>query len=482
MSDVFGNVEAQNDIHDIIYNPSPTIKRFMLSSARDRGILGPIGSGKSVGCLIELARQAKLQEPSYDGIRHTKYAIIRNTKQQLRDTTLQTFYEWFPNGIAGVWKEYSMTFFMRYDDVECQFLFRSLDKLEDVNQVLSLELSGVYLNEAREIKHEQLIFDIRGRIDRYPSRKAGGPGTTRPLFIFDTNGPDEDHWIHQWHKVRPPKKFEMFVQPSARSPYAENLANLSPTYYEDKMDGATKEWIRIYIDGEYGPSKIGKPVFANFRKDMHVRPMNLEPNPLKMVIIGMDFGLNPAAVIKQADDWGHVNTLDECFAFDMGLKRFMTLHLEPLLRERYVGYQVAIIGDPSGKVRNEVTEISCFKYLRNRGYVVKPAPSNLLAPRFQAVDDTLTVMANDMRPRCQINPRCTHLIAGHGGTYHYELSRKGVAALEPKKNDVSHIEDANQYADMFYIYGMTIDPTEFGVPDRNDPFVEVVAGDVEAGY
>ena len=48
------------------YASVPTIKRFSDSRSFIRGLMGPFGSGKSSGCVIELVKWAKRQ-PLIDG-------------------------------------------------------------------------------------------------------------------------------------------------------------------------------------------------------------------------------------------------------------------------------------------------------------------------------------------------------------------------------------------------------------------------------
>jgi hypothetical protein len=68
------------------YESVPTIKRFALSDKRIRGLMGPFGSGKSSGCLWEIIWRAHKQAPGRDGIRRTRWAVIRNTYPQLKDS------------------------------------------------------------------------------------------------------------------------------------------------------------------------------------------------------------------------------------------------------------------------------------------------------------------------------------------------------------------------------------------------------------
>ena len=74
------------------YEPSgQTIKRFFKSDAFVRGVMGPLGSGKSTACVLEILRRAKMQVPGPDGIRRSRWAIIRNSYPELKSTTLKTW-------------------------------------------------------------------------------------------------------------------------------------------------------------------------------------------------------------------------------------------------------------------------------------------------------------------------------------------------------------------------------------------------------
>ena len=73
------------------FSRSPVVADFMQSKGFVRGIMGPVGSGKSYACCAELWRRAIQQKPSpRDGIKHSRFAIVRNTHPMLRTTTLKT--------------------------------------------------------------------------------------------------------------------------------------------------------------------------------------------------------------------------------------------------------------------------------------------------------------------------------------------------------------------------------------------------------
>jgi PBSX family phage terminase large subunit len=160
-----------------------------------KGIMGPIGSGKSVCCCWNLFNWAMTQHPNHNKIRRSRWAIIRNTYRELEDTTLQTWFDWFPRDL-GVFREAKMTHVMSIDQadgtqVQAEFLFRALDRPDDIKKLLSLELSGAWINEAREVPLAILDM-LQGRVARFPPMREGGPRISN--IICDTNPPDEDHW------------------------------------------------------------------------------------------------------------------------------------------------------------------------------------------------------------------------------------------------------------------------------------------------
>ena len=250
---------------EVTHKVPPTLWRFLQSNAFVRCIVGPVGSGKSSVCVMEIMRRAMEQRPGPDGVRRTRFAVIRNTYSQLRDTTRKTFEEWIPPSI-GVWHEQSFTFTIdspKKDDgtrVHCEVLFRALNRPEDVKKLLSLELTGAYINEAREIPKD--VFDVlQTRVTRYPSQRMGGPSWFG--IWMDTNPWHTGHWGYRLFTKREGLNkdqqhlFALFEQPGGRTPKAENLKNLDPAYYLRLMAGKDAEWIQSYVDGQYPSSDRG---------------------------------------------------------------------------------------------------------------------------------------------------------------------------------------------------------------------------------
>ena len=86
---------------DLDYTAETTPALFHKSNDFVRGILGPIGSGKSVAMCVEMFIRATQQAKSKDGVRRTRWIVIRNTAPELETTTIKTWLDWFPESVFG---------------------------------------------------------------------------------------------------------------------------------------------------------------------------------------------------------------------------------------------------------------------------------------------------------------------------------------------------------------------------------------------
>ncbi|MDX2143001.1 MAG: terminase family protein [Rhodospirillaceae bacterium] len=251
------------------YNPpGDVLSAFMRSPARRRVIMGPFGSGKSTVCCMEIGRRARDQAPGPDGVRRTRFAVVRNTYPELKSTTLKTWRMWFGDELGSAWRDFTATppfeHRIRYvvpDDgtrVHADVLFLALDQESDAKKFLSLEVTGIWFNEVREIKRA-IVEAGDGRIGRYPSMAMGGP--TWHGIIADTNMPEEDHWLHDLAESERPQGWAFFRQPGGvikqagawvANPNAENHRNLVPGYYTAQLPGKSEPWISVYLAAEYG--------------------------------------------------------------------------------------------------------------------------------------------------------------------------------------------------------------------------------------
>ena len=461
---------------EFAYKPDgETLKDFMKDNSFFRGLRGPVGSGKSVGCAVEIFRRALQQKPDANGVRKTRWAVVRNSYPQLRTTTIKTWLDWFPEDVWGkmLWHPPPYTHRLQRGKLDIEVIFLALDRPEDVKKLLSLELTGVWINEAREVP-KAIVDACTMRVGRFPSMKDGGP--TWYGVIADTNAPDEDHWWPIMSGEAPlpdhitrdealmlvkPDTWNFFTQPGGMleekdregnltgyklNPKAENRKNITPNYYPDIIKGKAKSWIDVYVLNKFGSLSDGKPIYPMFSDEVHLAKEPILPVPGVPIVVGMDFGLTPAAVFCQ-----HVRAkwviLHELVAQDMGIVRFAEL-FRMEAAQRFPGASLQVYGDPAGDYRAQTDERTPFQILRSAGIKAYPAGNNDVALRLEAVSTALNRLV-DGQPGFLVDPRCVNLLKGFRGGYQYRrMQVSGADRYEerPDKNKFSHVHDALQYA------------------------------------
>lgn len=439
------------------YKPSPTCEDFIRDYIPHElfynFIVGPYGSGKTSAILFKLAFLASLQEPSpLDGIRRTRAVIVRNTGNQLNDTTIPSWNIWFKDGIAGHWKATPKTFILRFADVECEVLFRPLDTPDDVSRVLSLEVTFAILDEFVEIPKE-IVEALSGRCGRYPS-KVEGVGATNWGMWGASNPGEEDNWWYSFLGVEDPtlrpENVTYYHQPSGLSQEAENLENLpgGRGYYENLAKGKSTAWVKQFIDAEWGYTIAGKPVVPTFNREIHGSRAPLKFDPYLPVVIGYDPGMNSALLFGQQDLYGRLHVLSEMVLSGYGAERMATDRLVPFIKARFPNADVVIAPDPAANSRtptNESTVVDVLKSHKYRKYwTVEIDDTNLLGPRLEAIEH-FTTRLTEKGPALVIDPSCRALTRALSGGWRYETTKKDTEKLHPEKNVHSHPGDGFGY-------------------------------------
>ena len=341
-----------------------------------------------------------------------------------------------------------------YNDVEIEVLFRALDRPQDVKKLLSLELTGAWVNEAKEIP-KGIIDTLGDRVGRYPAVKNGG--CTWSGVIMDTNSPDDDHWWYKLAEESTLENWEFFSQPGGLlkdgekfvvNPNAENLEHLPKNYYSRNTDGKSRDHILVYYCNEYGFVKEGRAIYNNYSDSMHCSKEILEPVPGVPIQIGIDFGLTPAATFGQKLVNGSWIVFDELVTENMGAENFSRL-LKDKLNEEYPEFRTTlrIFGDPAGEQRSQTDEKTPFKIMEKNGIFAVPAATNDFTIRVDSVNSVLGRII-DGQPGFLVSPKCKILRKALAGGYNYK--RLMVAGEEkyrdyPDKNKFSHPAEALQY-------------------------------------
>jgi hypothetical protein len=431
----------------LTYKPPPTVERFMMSPARIRVLVGPLGSGKSMGCIMEILKKSCEQQP-YNGVRYTRWACIRNTLQQLRQTVLSDIQQYLGPIVSYYATDSTVRLRVGLPDgtkVHADLLMLPLDTKEDVRRLLSLQLTGGWINELREVNSD-IIRPLLGRTGRYPSKAHGG-ATWRGI-ICDTNPWDTDSPYHERMVLKPHPSWALFHQPSGICPQAENVENLPVGYYEDLMDDASSEFVAVHVESQWGSSNAGQAVFrSSFHAPDHAIDMNVVINPHRPLIIGMDFGRTPTALIGQVDMHGRILVFREVTSEDMGLHQFLDEKLRPVLMEGpFAGRRVFVVADPAGIEKSQLSEETPFSVLRDHGFLAYPASTNDPQRRIMAVEKALRSHIVG-QPGLQINrSSCQTLVHALGNKYRYRKRKDGQLEDRPEKlHPWSDVADSLQY-------------------------------------
>ncbi|MGC0225156.1 hypothetical protein [Pseudooceanicola nitratireducens] len=461
-------------------------------------IQGPVGSGTSTACCHKMFRLAMEQKPDAQGVRRSRWVIVRNTFDNLKQTTLKTWSYWFEEKAQGLFGEVKMTNPPQHDikwvmpdktTLDAEFIFLALDKDEDVRKLLSMEMTGVWFNEAQFT--EKNIFDMahsRAMQGRYPPLLDGGP--TWKGVLCDLNAPPEGHWIpymrgdvplpDEWDEEAArefdrPDNWKFFLQPPGLLEVIENgrvvgyeennrenrkkreLADIDlvaenqkwiPESYLELIKGKSKSYIDTYVMNRVGLYREGRPVFESFRPEIHVSGEKIEYMEEWPLIVGLDFARNPAAVFIQVIR-GIVYVLDE-FGIENTTTGFFAPRLKQFIARKFpLAFKAGIQfwGDPSGVKKSGESDDTAFKVMNSHGMAAVPAPgNNVLSIRIEAVQSQIDKMVNG-RPGLIVSPNARVVKTGLSGLYHFGKV-KGTSRFHeaPVKDRYSDFCDALQYA------------------------------------
>lgn len=452
---------------NLIYSAPPTCARFMKSAAFGRLITGPVGSGKTTSCIIELLRRSIMQTPAQDGFRYTRFAVVRQTLKQLKDTVLKDCDTWIGANGMGAWKVSEGVYHVQFDDVLSEWVFIPLEDQQDQARLLSMQLTAAWLSECVEM-NLNILGPVSGRLGRYPSGVKGNP--TWSGIIADTNMPVEmSDWYNFMENL--PPDWQKFNQPSGMAQNAENLDWLLQTdqtiklpvghpvriaqgrkYYERLvgMYGENSDWVKRYVHAQYGDDPSGAAVFKNtFIPSFHIVD-HTTPIPGYPLILAQDFGRNPWTLICQTDHLGRLLVHKEVAGTNVGLEKHITQDLIPaLMSQKFMGYRLCMVGDPAGAAKDSISEESSFDALKRMGFPALPAPTNDIEPRLRAVESLLGRQTMGGPALAISREGCPHLCRAMSGGYRFTAKKTGALRVVPDKDGkegYDHVADCLQYA------------------------------------
>ena len=464
--------EALQDEEIIAYRPVPTIDAFHMHPGQIRGIVGPVGSGKTTGATWDVCRYLPLFLAEQWGYKRSKWVVVRNTYDELIDTTQATVFEWFG---WGKYQKQRKIYTLNHDDeggFEVEILFRSCDRIQDLKKFKSLEVTGYWIDESIEVAGA-IKRILKTRIGRYPKARQiadwfkqkfgyipdewyddNGERSKIPAPRFGietTNPPDVEHETYHefnWQTEVPgplPEKEPLKNHFGFWQPPRENESNLRVGYYDDLINDYKDhvDWLEMYVEGKPGIIVIGKLVYNNFKRNYHVAKDQLIWSGIPLYRGWDNSGNIPAAVVVGVPSPRQVHVFAEFHHDKMNIVGFAK-HVINQCNILFPGAEWLDWGDPAGENKFSTKDggwTSNAQLMREQGVAVQPSEQNPQA-RYNAVDDQLLVIDGVL-----IDPGCTRLINGFMGGYHYGEVGAGTGIYQdkPLKNRFSHIHDALQY-------------------------------------
>ena len=423
---------AEGEIR-IEFKPNPTQRAFIQSQAQADFFSTRVGEGKSTAL-------------NWANLYHTihnpgaKWAMIRDTWENLRRTTLASFFERFPPGVMGTWHETNKEWNWASGICDGKIIWLGMDDPKDAAKLQSLELAGFGADEVAPAEGSggvpELVFDLA--LTRL--RQSGMNWYAAKLA---SNNSDDTHWVHKRFVDPGADGFKLW-QPAG----SENEKNLPPGYYEmlRKQLRHRQDLVSRFIDGQFGFQQIGTAVTPQFNEKLHLAT-GLAPVRGADLTLCWDFGLNPTCIITQVTPLGYWNILQSIVGDGIGVTELIQEVVKPLLAARYFGYRWRHIGDPNGNMREQSSsKQSAVRVIRQElGGAFRGGPPGF----FERVEPLRAVLSRSVGGRGVVQvdrTRARDIHLALRGGWHFKETSGGLLSTEPVKDIHSHPADALSYA------------------------------------
>lgn len=431
-----GYIKQQPEVKEsdarVTFKANPTQHAFIIARNDADLFSCRMGEGKS----------AALCWAVFHHTRHNpgaRWAVIRDTWENCRDTTQKEFFDWFKPGLFGRYHAASKTFTWMIDGVEGEVSFMGMDDPKDAAKLQSRALAGFAMDEPAPAAESggiaEEIFDVamtrlrQPRMNWYAAKLA-------------ENNPDESHWTYR-----------RFVDPGSpgmklwQTAQPENLDNLPRGYYEKMRERYTHRpdlW-RRFGEGRFGFQQIGQSVTPEWNDELHLSD-GLEPICDVPLRLGWDFGLTPTCLITQVSPLGCWHVLEAIVGEEIGAYELIRDVVGPRLSDAYKGFDWEHTGDPMGSQREQSSsEQSAVKVIqRSLGGAWRPGP----VPIRERIEPLRGVLARVREGRgiLQVDRyRAKAVWYALRGGWHYHVPRSGVTTTVPRKDLHSHPGDAMGY-------------------------------------
>ena len=475
---------------EVSLDPSETQEEFIRSSVLENCGMGSRGEGKTDGGIMAMTYHASLQDKQY---RPIPWAVVRDTWKNLERTTYRSFmYPTNPKSLAyqlrGRIRERDGGRQLKLVDgkgnaVWIAFLF-GMDTPDDLNQLLSMQLGGLWVEEAAPAMQEDIghgiseevwtlgITSLRhtimtdkavdflkewgGHMQRM-SPKDAKEGLLLGALIHTPYGdivprnrraqitmnyPSEDHWTwvrfyEEGGSDRKLFRFKVGENIHVDDQYRENMAK-SLAGRQDLLD-------RLVI-GRPAHVQLGISVTPEYHESLNGGPWHrsdktLDPMPNLPVFRFFDGDLHPSVVFAQITPRGKFMVTDTLRSIETGegMKQFLDTQVKPLIANRYnmitkwrdLGDPTLNDRDPSDSTQTAAGIIEGELNTHYEGGILR------WGPRKEALKELLTKTLADGEPMFVVSKHEKILHRSLSGGWHYNKSSGGKVSDEPDNADIN---------------------------------------------
>lgn len=474
---------------EVTLDPSENQEAFIRSTVLENCFMGPRGEGKTDGGIMAMTYHASLQDKKY---RPIPWAIVRDTWKNLERTTYRSFmYPTNPKSLAyqlrGRIRERDGGRQLKLVDgkgnaIWIAFLF-GMDTPGDLNQLLSMQLGGLWIEEAAPAMQEDIgtgiaeevwtlgITSLRHTLMTEEAvsflrewRGHSMPPTVLKLGFqlgalsqtpygdivprnrraqITMNYPSEDHWTWmRFYDDPDPMSMALF-----RIPKGENL-HIDDQYRENMRVAlrGRQDLLDRLVEGRPAHVQLGIAVTPEYHESLnggswHRSEKVLDPMTNIPVFRFWDGDLHPACHFAQITPRGKFIGLDTVRAPEtgMGMKQFLDQLVKPLIANRYgkiekwrdLGDPTLRDRDPSDSTATAAGIIESELNTTYEGGVLR------WGPRKEAMKDLLSRTLSGGESMFVLSKHEKLMHRALSGGWHYNKSATGKVSEEPDNNDIN---------------------------------------------
>ncbi|MCL6622934.1 MAG: phage terminase large subunit [Syntrophobacterales bacterium] len=436
---------------ELRFSLTPTQRAYVESDAVVNAIIGPMGDGKTYASIAAIIRHAQRCGGPI------RAAIIRDTLENLKNSTVQSFFDVFKQypHLLKFRDEFKKLTILTSPRVECHLF--GIDDPVALSKLQGPEYALVWLEEPAPIV-ERMNAGLSEEVFNAALARCARQAGTIPRLQISMNPADEDHWTYRRLVLEPDVNpdFPLITKRVFFVPYGENIhlkaeaRQATMAAYQHDKAGFTR-----YVEGRFAPAYRGKKVTPEYNPEIHLSKVPLQPAKGLVSFRIFDGWHNPACLLGQITHSGRLVFLDLVMVDNGDIRTLIETKVRPLLESprwkdkaaawRDGGDRSMMQPDQSNK---QMSAAKVVEALLNTYF--EPAP-HLWPVLREGIKHALNTMVGG-EPAVVINRELLQLHRQLDGAWHYKTDVSGnVIKLgdkppKPVKDEHSRIGECFAYA------------------------------------